>query len=500
LARDDNGEILDAEFSVVQDGGHLDLILESAGGASADRQARNTAYRTTLGVLLARLRGLGAVIDDALVDSRYTREAGIAPADRRLIDGPVQLVDVDDLDSFRLLLTSRQIHVGQAPGARGGNSTKRIRLRLTVPGYTAGDADRLAERLANRLLPSPTPPTGAGGAKHYWWSNLPAERSWVEIRRVQQGLGQELRCPFINAIGRRDGWWELVDDVHVGDCIYHWNATQGRFIGRSFAATTRQADPNTGQRVVRLRDFLPLIVDVGLEQVRAWAPRLEAERDAIAEQYPDSTLYLPFQFRSDGLRLMSNYFAKLPLAMQQVLFGSDGLAQSGLPAPQTEDQDDGEPEGGLGTGGRPGGFLSPFKPRADADYVSNVAGGPFRRSRKHETLVNDFARWLSDRGLEAASNAAIDLGLVQPPVIIEAKVIRGERWATAIREAVGQLYEYRYFQVVAPESKLLFLASAKVPQKWLDYLDQDRQIGAAWRAADDFQLTLRARAALCIEL
>ena len=138
---------------------------------------------------------------------------------------------------------------------------------------------------------------------------------------------------------------------------------------------------------------------------------------------------------------------------------------------------------------RPGGFLSPFKPRADADYLTNVAGGPFRRSRAHETLVNDFARWLSDRGLNAASNAAIDLGVIQPPVIIEAKIVRSGRWATAIREAVGQLYEYRYFQVVSPESALIFLASAEIPGTWLSYLHHDRQIGAAWPTAFGFQLT-----------
>jgi hypothetical protein len=351
------------------------------------------------------------------------------------------------------------------------------------------------EGLISGLRSSAARSAGAEAARTYWWGDLPAERSWVEIRRVAQGLGQELRCPFVNAVGRRDGWWELVDDVHPGDCIYHWNADQGRFIGRSFAATSREVDPVTGQRTVRLRDFLPLVVEVGLEQVRALASDLEAQRDVIAEQYPGSTPYLPFQFRSDGLRLMSNYFAKLPLTMQAALFGPDGLAQSGLPAAPAEDGDNSEPEGGQEACGRPGGFLTPFKPRADADYVSNVAGGPFRRSRTHETLVNDFARWLSDRGLEAASNAAIDLGLVQPPVIIEAKVIRTQKWAAGIREAVGQLYEYRYFQVVAPDSELLFLASAEIPEKWLDYLDKDRRIGAAWRAGDGFQMTPRAAAA-----
>jgi len=110
--------------------------------------------------------------------------------------------------------------------------------------------------------------------------------------------------------------------------------------------------------------------------------------------------------------------------------------------------------------------------------------------------VNDFAEWLAARGLTVGSNAAIDLGLERPPVIIEAKVIHSGRWARAIREAVGQLYEYRYFQVIAPESKLLFLASAEIPQRWLEYLDQDRNMGAAWRSTGGFQLSNRASKAL----
>ena len=74
-------------------------------------------------------------------------------------------------------------------------------------------------------------------------------------------------------------------------------------------------------------------------------------------------------------------------------------------------------------------------------------------------------------------------------------MIRAARWAQAIREAVGQLYEYRYFQVVAPESSLLFLASAEIPRMWLDYLDKDRKIGAAWRTTG-FLLSDRALTSL----
>jgi hypothetical protein len=143
-------------------------------------------------------------------------------------------------------------------------------------------------------------------------------------------------------------------------------------------------------------------------------------------------------------------------------------------------------------GRRLGGFLRPFRDRADTNYIANVDGGSALRDRAHETLVNSFARWLTARGFLVASNAAIDLGLEQPPVIIEAKKIRAGRWAPAIREAIGQLYEYRYFQVVAPESELIFLVSTEVPAHWLGYLDQDREIGAAWPTADGFHLSDRA--------
>src|SRR5262249_8939267 len=147
----------------------------------------------------------------------------------------------------------------------------------------------------------------------YWWDEVEGEHCWIEVRRVSEGLGQELRCPFEDVAGHRNGWWDLIDVVMPGDCIYHWNADEGRFVGRSFAATTRFVDAESQERVVQLRDFLPLTVDIGREHIRSLGASLENMRDALAEQHPHIKLYLPFQFRHDGLRLMSNYFTKLPI-------------------------------------------------------------------------------------------------------------------------------------------------------------------------------------------
>jgi len=80
-------------------------------------------------------------------------------------------------------------------------------------------------------------------------------------------------------------------------------------------------------------------------------------------------------------------------------------------------------------------------------------------------------------------------------VIVEAK--RGNEWAKLTRQAIGQLYEYRYFQVVSSNSRLIFLASEAVPETWQRYLEDDREIGVVWPASgDDYFLTRLARQAL----
>jgi hypothetical protein len=161
LARDDSGQVLDAEYSVEQDGEQLALILESASGPADSRPPRNTDYRSALTLLLGRLRALGAVLHDGLVDSAFTQRRGIPEAERRLLPSPIRLVDETDMEALRLRLTSGQSRIGQAPGiSKGGNSSKRIRLRLAVPGFSPEDAGRLAAELLTpawevSLSPSP---------------------------------------------------------------------------------------------------------------------------------------------------------------------------------------------------------------------------------------------------------------------------------------------------------------------------------------------------------
>ena len=144
-------------------------------------------------------------------------------------------------------------------------------------------------------------------------------------------------------------------------------------------------------------------------------------------------------------------------------------------------------------------YLEPFRPKSDTKYVARIIGKVQQRGRNHETLVNlvnSFTAFLTSQGLQPGRNQAIDMGLQEPDTIIEAKVITS--WAQSIRQAVGQLYEYRYFQVVSPHARLVFLASAPVPADWRDYLEKDREIGICWQEGEKFIIPKLATDALGI--
>jgi hypothetical protein len=332
----------------------------------------------------------------------------------------------------------------------------------------------------------------------YWWDGDSTERYWVEIRKVS-GIGTELYCPDTRTNGGADPWYELVASVAKGEVVYHWNAHEHRFVGRSVASSDAVAIPSEGLYTVPLENFTPIHAEVGLSKVRAIANDLYAVRDELEAQH-GRPLYLPFQFTQNrnALAFMSNYFAKLPLEMVQLLFGQDGLAGADLPALPPS------PGNALGPAAPTGkwpmrsrrSFLQPFRAKADTKYVVDIEGGRRTHTRNHETLVNGCADWLASKGLEPGRNAAIDLGLSEPAVIMEAKVI-GASWATSVREAVGQLYEYRYFKIADPKAALIFLADKPVPADWVEYLEKDRRIGAMWpHGRQDFAMSRLTKRAL----
>jgi hypothetical protein len=147
--RNDDGVQLNAEFGMEVDNGELSLILESAGGRVAgSRHSRNHDYVPLLRLLLSRLRDRQAILMSAVVAS--SRVSGLTEDQRMLVLGPLDLAQVVDVETLRREITTAQGRIGQSSSAKKeGNNRKRIRLRLKVPGYGAGDAARLAADLSS---------------------------------------------------------------------------------------------------------------------------------------------------------------------------------------------------------------------------------------------------------------------------------------------------------------------------------------------------------------
>lgn len=151
-AEDDDGRRLDAQYRVEREGDWVAVILESRSGGDGSRNARNVQYNPVLELLLNRLKTLGAVLEDALVDSAHTQRLGLPEDKRRLTDGPLRLSEQADIAQLRKRLTRRQGPIGQRPNARpDGNATKRIRLRLTVPGFAPDEASRLEAEISSAI-------------------------------------------------------------------------------------------------------------------------------------------------------------------------------------------------------------------------------------------------------------------------------------------------------------------------------------------------------------
>src|SRR5580658_1168935 len=125
----DNGQVLDANFSIEATGDGFDLIMELWGGPSPNgRFPRNPDYNRALELLLARLGRIEANINRCVLDSRPVQVQPLS--ERQLIlpghPYPIALSDISDFRSIRLEITSSQRTVG-------GNGGSRIRLRFTLP-------------------------------------------------------------------------------------------------------------------------------------------------------------------------------------------------------------------------------------------------------------------------------------------------------------------------------------------------------------------------------
>jgi hypothetical protein len=353
---DDLGRVLDAEYLVEADDGHLALILASRSGMSGSRPPRNPDYNRALTVLLTRLGLLDAVLVAALVDSRHTQQLGVPEASRRLIKAPIRLALEPDMDALRRRMGTAQARIAQAPGAtKGGNATKRIRLRVDVPDYRPGDADHLAAVLAAPIAQASTE------EPMYWWEGEPSENVFMEITR-RDDIGANLQAPATARGGGTTASYSLVPLVRPGDVVIHYDSRQEAIVGVSVATGSAEPTPiywvargsyarRAGERPrwlpgirVALAQYRDLESPVSLADIRMQRNAVLALRDRIQARAGDRPIYFPWIPYRDTLRTFQSYLVKMPqeaiglfsslrAAVEQAQARSSGLA-SASPAEQ----------------------------------------------------------------------------------------------------------------------------------------------------------------------
>ncbi|RBW53808.1 HNH endonuclease signature motif containing protein [Ruegeria sp. A3M17] len=146
---DEKGDELDAKYSVESLRGGFDLIIESRGGSTGGRPPRNTDYARALVLHLRRMAEFGMVLDDLQVASS---DAMRLPEKKRKIQPkgytlPLELSTVSDFDELRLAI-GRVTGEHETKSKKGGNRTKRLRLRMRWTDASSMSADSIATMLA----------------------------------------------------------------------------------------------------------------------------------------------------------------------------------------------------------------------------------------------------------------------------------------------------------------------------------------------------------------
>ncbi|TPW73036.1 MrcB family domain-containing protein [Schumannella sp. 10F1B-5-1] len=137
-----------------------------------------------------------------------------------------------------------------------------------------------------------------------------------------------------------------------------------------------------------------------------------------------------------------------------------------------------------------------FAPKSDEDYLVSIRGvEAVARSRRHETIVRELGEILEARGHEAGTNVhPIDLEVLalERRWMIEVKVVRNGDARAAVREAIGQLFEYRYFLRRDQPVTLTAAFSEPVGDAYVQLL-QELGIEAIWKSRPRWEGTPDAR-------
>lgn len=305
-----------------------------------------------------------------------------------------------------------------------------------------------------------------------WWDDNPEERYWVEITD-RPDVGADLKAPRADR-GGNNGWsYNLIRNVWPGDIVFHYKDEE--FVGASVAGGPLEARPiiwtpraSWTRKIAESeqpRDgwWLPLysftqsknpltLTEIRKPDNEDWIRNWITDKD---KKFP--RVAAPFQRYKGALRGAQGYLAKMPkefVARWSQLSDlsikltdvQDRLTQLGAFEPPREHSETPPDTSSLD----------------DSDYYVQIVGGKRVQSRKHASIVNKAIEWFSNQGMNADRAHPIDI-LLDSSLIIEVKTTGERSTLFAIREAVGQLLEYKHF--VGPEQGELCVLIDRPPER-----------------------------------
>lgn len=146
--------------------------------------------------------------------------------------------------------------------------------------------------------------------------------------------------------------------------------------------------------------------------------------------------------------------------------------------------------------------LANFLPKDSSDYKAEITSRQQVKRRSHEALINDFGLYVVERGFEPITRLQHPKDLVLRSQgapkdsgdewLVEAKIVRNGNPTQAVREALGQLFEYQHFLYQKqPEPFLIGLFSQEIGA-YAPYLEK-RGIASIWRDGSGWDGSSRAR-------
>lgn len=116
------------------------------------------------------------------------------------------------------------------------------------------------------------------------------------------------------------------------------------------------------------------------------------------------------------------------------------------------------------------GELGFFEPRTRDEYVASFTKSSYTVSPLHEALINDFAEYVKTKNWEPQNKKIQNRDLIIQDksgyeILIEAKSV-GKSQELVVRQAIGQLFAYRYVYYQGRDIPLIALFNREINEIW----------------------------------